>query len=81
MNLCQTVGRKEARFSGVAATADRVRCEEAYGSRPPPPQVFVRHRPLTSRRGAGRRCPAREGPPCRGRGEATWDCAGTVEPS
>ena len=31
MNLCRTVGHKEARFRGVAATADRVRCGEAYG--------------------------------------------------
>ena len=45
MNLCRTVGRKEARFRGVAATSDRVRCGEAYGSRPPPPQVSGRHRP------------------------------------
>ncbi len=54
MNLCRTVGRKEARFKGVAATADRVRYGEAYGSRPLPPQVSGRHRQKTSRRGAGR---------------------------
>jgi hypothetical protein len=54
MNLCQAVGRKEARLREVVATADRVRCGEAYGSRPPPAQVIGRHRPRTSRRGAGR---------------------------
>jgi hypothetical protein len=40
MNFCRTGGRKEARFRGVAATADRVRCGEAYGRLPPPPSVF-----------------------------------------
>ncbi len=46
MNLCRTEGRKEARFRGVAATADRVRRGEAYGSQPPPPQVLGSHQPL-----------------------------------
>ena len=31
MNLCRTVGRKEARFGGVAETADRVRWEKRTG--------------------------------------------------
>ena len=31
MNLCRTVGRKEARFRGVEATADRVRWEKRTG--------------------------------------------------
>ena len=31
MNLCRTVGRKEARFRGVAATADRIRWEKRTG--------------------------------------------------
>ncbi len=30
-NLCRTVGRKQARFSGVAATANRVRCGKRTG--------------------------------------------------
>ena len=74
MNLCRTVGRTEARFNGVAATADRVRCEKAYGSRPPSPLVFVRHRPQTSRRETGRRRLSRRGPQCCGRGEAARNC-------
>ena len=74
MNLCRTVGRKEARFSEVAATADRVRCEETYGSRPPPPQVFGRHQPQPSKRETGRRHPSRRRPQCCGRGEAAGNC-------
>ncbi len=35
----------------------------------------------TSMQGARRRCPARKGPPWRGRGEATWDCTATESPS
>ena len=31
MNLCRTMSRKEARFRGVAATADRVRWEKCTG--------------------------------------------------
>ena len=31
MNLCQTVGRKEARFRGVAVRANRVRWEKRTG--------------------------------------------------
>ena len=54
MNLYRAVGRKEARLKGVGATAYRVRYGEAYGSRPPPPQVIGRHRPQMSRRGAER---------------------------
>ncbi len=74
MNLCRTVGRTEARFSGVVAVADCVRCEEAYGSRPQPPHVFGRHRPQTSRRETGRRRPSRRRPRCCGRGEAAGNC-------
>jgi hypothetical protein len=40
-----------------------------------------KHRPYTSRWGAGRRCPIREGPQCRGRGEAVGDYIFTAEPS
>ncbi len=79
MNLCRTVGRKEARLSGVAATADRVCCEEAYGSRPPPPKVFGRYRPQTSSREIGRRRRSRRRPRCCGRGEAAGNCVNAAE--
>jgi hypothetical protein len=42
--------------------------------------VYKKTRHDTSRRGAGRCCPARKGPPWRGRGEATGDCTATEEP-
>jgi len=37
-------------------------------------------KPYTSRRGAGRRCPARKGLRCCGRGEADGDSVFTAEP-
>ncbi len=40
-----------------------------------------KHQVYTSRQEAGRRCPARKGPPWRGRGEATGDCTATESPS
>ncbi len=81
MNLCRAVGRKEARFRGVVATADRVRCGEAYGSRPPPP--CVRETPTlnvqTRSKEAG--CLAREGRLCCGGGGSAGDCVGAAGPS
>ena len=78
MNLCRTVDRTEARFGGVAGTADRVRCEEVYGSRPPPPLVFGRHRPQTSRMEKGMRRPSKRRQQCCGRGEAAGNCVNVV---
>ncbi len=43
--------------------------------------VSEKHQPYTSRQGAGRRCPARKGPPWRGHGEATGDYTATESPS
>jgi len=53
--------------------------DEWYGRLPPPPSAFKRTQVKSKSMEAG--CPAREGPLCRGRGEATWDCVGIVEPS
>ena len=60
------------------AAVESVRCGEAYGSHQPPPSVLQKHQPYASRRGAGKRCPARIRPQCCGRGEAAGDCVDTA---
>jgi hypothetical protein len=71
---CMDRGPQGSAVQWVAAAADRVRCGEAYGSRPQPPQVFWRHRLNTSRRETGRSRPSRRRPQCCGRGEAAGNC-------
>ena len=76
MNLCRP-WPQGSRSGGMAEVANRVCCGGAYGGMRPPPSVLRKHQPLTSRRGAGRRCPSRREKRCGGRGEAVGDCVHT----
>ena len=73
MNLCRP-WPQGSRSSGVAEGADRVCYGGAYGSLQPSPSVLGKYQPLTSRRGAWRRCPTRRENRCYGRGEAAGGC-------
>ena len=74
MKLRESRPARRGRFCGVAAV-DRVRCKESVR------ESAAATNPKTSRWGVGRRCPIREGPLCRGRGEAVGDYIFTAEPS
>ena len=68
---------RAARKRGSVGWRRQIACvaKEAYGSMPPPPT------PKRTSEEQGGGCLIKQGPRCRGRGEAARDCVFTAEPS